>query len=553
MRVFAARGLAVIVACWFVIVPTLLAADASGQMGIVYVVKSDPRKPTTVFAAAQRGLFKSLDAGVTWTATALTEAAVALAIDPLTSTVFAGTSSGLLKSVDGGTSSSSAGVSGSICSVEVDPAIPTTLYASKCSQLLKSGDAGETWKSIGPTDGAIHSVAIAAGPPTVLYAVDGVGARVFSSSDGGENWSPGVNPDPDYLPFWGLYGFHLVIDPMTSTTVYVSYWGWSCDSTACFTAGAIGKSTDAGATWLTVERLLYYGSWVSPQVSVSPVAIDPLAPSVFYAAWNVVCDQFDPDCLGGGVSEDYWISKSTEGRIGNLRAYVLWFDALKRTVLYAATESGVFQSTDGGLTWAPLGDPPPPPTDTAPPDTSMSSAVDGGGAALANDATTLSASVTFSFGGMDDVAVARFECQRDGGGFSGCTSPVAYHGLPLGGHSFEVRAIDTSGNVDSTPARHLWTVDAAPETRINSAVDGRGKTLKNGGSTPSDRVTFWFAGTDNGTVSGFECRLDAGGFTSCTSPVTYTGLTRGAHTFRVRAIDDNAFRDPSPAAFQWTR
>lgn len=137
--------------------------------------------------------------------------------------------------------------------------------------------------------------------------------------------------------------------------------------------------------------------------------------------------------------------------------------------------------------------------------------------------------------------------QLDGTGFNTCASPLTYNALPLGRHTFEVRAVDTSSNVDGTPARYTWTIDTAPETTLNGAVDGRGKSLTNGGSTPSDKVTFRFSGADNGTVAGFECRLDAGTFTSCTNPVTYTGISRGAHTFRVRGGRQPAFRDPTPA------
>jgi hypothetical protein len=114
-------------------------------MGLVYVVKSDPSNPTTVFAAAQHGLFKSVDAGATWTATALTQGTIALAIAPVTpTTVYAGTNSGFFKSVDGGTSWTAAGLTGAVCSVEVALEIPTTVYASTCSQLLKAWIAERT-------------------------------------------------------------------------------------------------------------------------------------------------------------------------------------------------------------------------------------------------------------------------------------------------------------------------------------------------------------------------------------------------------------------------
>src|SRR5262245_42731838 len=123
-----------ILACAFLMLSASAPADASEEMGSVHVVRSDPSTPATVFAGAERGVFKSIDGGTTWTATGLTQGTVALAIAPVTpTTVYAGTGSGLFKSVDGGTTWSTAGVSDQVCSVEIDPAIPTTIYASTCS------------------------------------------------------------------------------------------------------------------------------------------------------------------------------------------------------------------------------------------------------------------------------------------------------------------------------------------------------------------------------------------------------------------------------------
>jgi hypothetical protein len=55
----------------------------------------------------------------------------------------------------------------------------------------------------------------------------------------------------------------------------------------------------------------------------------------------------------------------------------------------------------------------------------------------------------FTFSGTDiGTGVAGFECDLDGGGFSACASPQIYYGLTQGSHTFRVRAVDRSGNVD---------------------------------------------------------------------------------------------------------
>jgi hypothetical protein len=75
-------------------------------------------------------------------------------------------------------------------------------------------------------------------------------------------------------------------------------------------------------------------------------------------------------------------------------------------------------------------------------------------------AVTSAATARFVFG--SDEAAVRFECRRDDGGFTACTSPLAFGGLAPGAHSFAVRAVDWAGNVDASPAAASWTVSAAP-------------------------------------------------------------------------------------------
>ena len=98
---------------------------------------------------------------------------------------------------------------------------------------------------------------------------------------------------------------------------------------------------------------------------------------------------------------------------------------------------------------------PPPVVDTTAPDTQIVTGPSG---------TSSSASASISFSSEPQ---ATFECKLDTGAWAGCANPRAYSGLANGNHTFQVRAKDGAGNVDSTPASRTWTValpqEPAPE------------------------------------------------------------------------------------------
>ena len=66
----------------------------------------------------------------------------------------------------------------------------------------------------------------------------------------------------------------------------------------------------------------------------------------------------------------------------------------------------------------------------------------------------------FVFGA--DEAGATFECALDGAPFAACSTPQEYSSLAPGERTLAVRAVDTAGNVDETPATRTWTVFGAP-------------------------------------------------------------------------------------------
>jgi hypothetical protein len=153
---------------------------------------------------------------------------------------------------------------------------------------------------------------------------------------------------------------------------------------------------------------------------------------------------------------------------------------------------------------------------------------------------TRAADAVFDFAA--DEAGATFECSLDGAAFAPCTGPKTYSGLAEGAHSFQVRATDSAGNTDPTPASRSWTVDrSAPET-----------TILSGPADPSSSTDATFDFTASEAGSSFECSLDGAAFAACTTPFTATGLASGLHTFDVRATDAAGNADATPAAYTWT-
>ena len=83
------------------------------------------------------------------------------------------------------------------------------------------------------------------------------------------------------------------------------------------------------------------------------------------------------------------------------------------------------------------------------------------------------------------------------------------------------------------------TDQTPPDTTITAGI---GSGVLSGTGTQS----FSFISTETGST--YECRIDGGSYSICTSPRTYTGLVDGYHTFEVRAIDIASNIDPTPAS-----
>ncbi|NTX59359.1 OmpA family protein [Myxococcus sp. CA051A] len=118
--------------------------------------------------------------------------------------------------------------------------------------------------------------------------------------------------------------------------------------------------------------------------------------------------------------------------------------------------------------------------------------------------------------------------------------PVA---TPLvdGPHSVTATAEDVNGNTATDT--NTFTVNSVPDTRITASPPV---------NTASTDAEFSFNSVTGDPRDTFECSLDGAAFTPCTSPINFTGLPEGTHTFQVRAVDADGDVDPTPAHFIWS-
>ncbi|HZE06435.1 MAG TPA: hypothetical protein VE127_14495, partial [Solirubrobacteraceae bacterium] len=75
-----------------------------------------------------------------------------------------------------------------------------------------------------------------------------------------------------------------------------------------------------------------------------------------------------------------------------------------------------------------------------------------------------------------------------------------------------------------------------PDTTIQSGPTG---------VVSPQEVSFTFTATEAGST--FECSIDGGSYSACSSPKDYESLASGAHTFHVRAVDAVGNQDGTPA------
>ena len=304
---------------------------------LILALAFDPSSSSTLYAGTYgNGLFKSTDAS-TWSAAGvgmrdLFVSALGFAGGSSTA-IFAGTlQGGIYESSDSAQTweMSSAGLEQSnIFAFAADPGAPGTAYAATFDGLRKTTDAGLTWQEAdsGIPLFTVTGLALSPGSPATLFAASNGGGLV-TSTDGGATWSVVSSSTLS-----DKYVSSVVADPTNPATLYAGtghpYTGSNPER--------LFKSTNGGASW-TQTSLNAGGS------SVDIISVNPAQSAQVFAASHGTAGLFQS--LDGGTS---WSTLTTDSACGGINAIL--FDPSGQTMYLAATR-GVCKSTDGAKTWA---------------------------------------------------------------------------------------------------------------------------------------------------------------------------------------------------------
>ena len=132
-------------------------------------------------------------------------------------------------------------------------------------------------------------------------------------------------------------------------------------------------------------------------------------------------------------------------------------------------------------------------------------------------------------------------------------------GAPIGTYAIDVEILKDDARLVPSTGDIADVIVAAAPTHGGSGGGGGGGGDGDSGAAPSLEITSSPAAITSATdatlvfstdATTVLCGLDGAAPTSCTSPVTYTGLPVGSHTFSVVALDtDGQF---TSASYAWT-
>jgi hypothetical protein len=250
---------------------------------------------------------------------------------------------------------------------------------------------GLTWDSL-PIGGDGSAFIIDPANPLIIYGqltTIGVNGHPYKSTDGGASFSPADSGFPD-----GTFVGVLVLDPNSppepNRVLFVSggnaiyrstnsAGSWSQSSPALggspsaiavapsssavvyagSNSGAIWRSVDGGATignWKNIKVGTLPGSANLPPRSISAIVVHPTDSDTVFIAFSGF-NAGSPGHVYKGTSSDGWTTWQWQNITANLPDIPVNAMEINRTApgtLWVGTDTGVFQTTDGGLTWVPF-------------------------------------------------------------------------------------------------------------------------------------------------------------------------------------------------------
>ncbi|HEX7186460.1 MAG TPA: hypothetical protein VF756_31860 [Thermoanaerobaculia bacterium] len=343
------------------------------------VLALSPGEPDVLFLGRENRLFRGGGAGGVgvWERVLDAEARIAtVLVDPnAPQSVFVGLESfapishGLLHSTDGGETwapvtdfETESPFQYGVKELDVVATSPTTMFAVTAGALLRSVDAGASWRIVRtlphPGVGSAESLIVVPGPEPVVYAIQGIPDLfpqeppnlffgLFASRDLGQTWS---RVDEGGLPVQRSFNLPptLLAEPGTG-----DLWAFALDR--------VLEGVDGGRHWvkhLLGTQLCGYGAAGERRPKLR---FRPGNPSRMYA---VVGSRL----WTSGDAGKSWRILAEDVVEGCVKLSDVVVDPGRRDTLYAASGEGVFRSTDGGETWThvlrgrdPLGHNPRPP------------------------------------------------------------------------------------------------------------------------------------------------------------------------------------------------
>lgn len=339
-----------------------------GRVTTVWGVTSQPR--TFYMGVASGGLFKTTDAGASWTPitdgkvpVASTGSVVVAESDP--NVIYLGTGSddirsnvstgrGVYKSTDGGNSWTFAGLydAGQIGAVRVHPTNPNVVWVAAIGNafkrndergVFKSTDGGKSWRKVLFVSDSVGAADLELNPanPDVVYAwmwrgerkpwtiISGAhnsaGVGFYKSIDGGEHWTKVTNGLPADL----VGKANIGVSAANPNRVYALV--------EAKPGGGLYRSEDQGESWKLISN---FAQIITRPFYYVALGVDPTNADVVYA---------------GG--ENFYKSQDGGATWQQMRPphgdnHDIWINGKNGQIMIQSNDGGANVSMDGGRTWS---------------------------------------------------------------------------------------------------------------------------------------------------------------------------------------------------------